>query len=125
MAYATFEDIIKRKYLETSEMERCDALLEDAAIIIDAYNAEASLDAKRLVSCNMVIRAIGNRDESIPIGATQGTMSALGYSQSWTSAGGSGELYLTKLEKKILGAGNNIGFSNPYSNIPDKEVSDD
>ena len=125
MAYATFEDIIKRKYLETSEMERCDALREDAAIIIDAYNAEASLDAKRLVSCNMVIRAIGNRDESIPIGATQGTMSALGYSQSWTSAGGSGELYLTKLEKKILGAGNNIGFSNPYSNIPDKEVSDD
>ena len=125
MAYATFEDLIKRKYLETSEMERCDALLEDAAIIIDAYNAKASSDAKRLVSCNMVIRAIGNRDESIPIGATQGTMSALGYSQSWTSAGGSGELYLTKLEKKILGAGNNIGFSNPYSNIPDKEVSDD
>ena len=77
MAYATFEDLIKRKHLETSEMERCDALLEDTAIIIDAYNAKASLDAKRLVSCNMVIRAIGNRDESIPIGATQGTMSAL------------------------------------------------
>ena len=125
MTYATFEDIIKRKHLETSEMQRCDALLEDAAIIIDAYNAKASSDAKRLVSCNMVIRAIGNCDESIPIGATQGTMSALGYSQSWTSAGGSGELYLTKLEKKILGAGNHIGFSNPYSNIPDKEVAND
>lgn len=125
MAYATFEDLIKRKHLETSEMERCDALLEDTAIIIDAYNAKASSDAKRLVSCNMVIRAIGNCDESIPIGATQGTMSALGYSQSWTSAGGSGELYLTKLEKKILGAGNRIRFSNPYSNIPDKEVAND
>ena len=51
-------------------MERCDALLEDTAIIIDAYNDKASSDAKRLVSCNMVIRAIGNCDESIPIGAT-------------------------------------------------------
>lgn len=125
MAYATFEDIINRKDLDTSEMERCDALLEDAAIIIDTYNAKASSDAKRLVSCNMVIRAIGSCDESIPIGATQGTMSALGYSQSWTSTGGSGELYLTKLEKKILGAGNHIGFSNPYKGLAEEDEDDD
>ena len=115
MAYATLEDITVRKELETHEMTRCEALLEDAAIIIDAYNQKASKDAKKLVSCNMVLRVIGNSEDGIPLGATQGSLSALGYSQSWTNSNGSGEMYLTKLDKKILGVGNRIGFSNPFS----------
>ena len=57
--YATFEDIAKRKPVETSEMERCEALLEDAGIIIDAFNTKATAESKRLVSCNMVIRVLG------------------------------------------------------------------
>ena len=121
MAYATFEDIIKRKYLDTSEMERCEALLEDAAIIIDAYNQKASEDAKKLVSCNMVLRVIGNSENGIPLGATQGSLSALGYSQSWTNSNGSGEMYLTKLEKKMLGVGNRICFSNPFSEVVESD----
>ena len=58
-------------------------------------------------------------DENIPIGATQGSMSALGYSQSWTTGTGSsvGELYLAKLDKKLLGVGNAIGASNPLGVI--------
>jgi hypothetical protein len=41
-------------------------------------------------------------------------MSAMGYSQSWTiSGGGTGELYLGKLEKKLLGSGNRIGSYSP------------
>ena len=48
------------------------------------------------------------------MGATQGSMSALGYSQSWTIGAGSvGELYLGKLEKKLLGACNRIGSYSP------------
>lgn len=39
------------------------------------------------------------------------------YSQTWTNANGSGELYLTKLDKKILGVGNRIGYFNPYSSL--------
>ena len=34
-----------------------------------------------------------------------------------TNANGSGELYLTKLDKKILGVGNRIGYTNPYSGL--------
>ena len=117
MVYATFEDIVKRKPVETSEMERCEALLEDAGIIIDAFNAKAAAESKRLVSCNMVIRVLGSGDAEVPIGTTQATASALGYSQSWTNANGSGELYLTKLDKKILGTGNRIGYTDPYQDL--------
>lgn len=112
MGYATHSDVESRigRELSIEEQNLCDALLDDAAIIIDAYNADASLDNKKVVSCRMVIRAIGNADVEVPIGATQGSMSALGYSQSWTMSNGStGELYLGKLEKKLLGYGNKIG----------------
>ena len=36
-------------------------------------------------------------------------MSGLGYSQSWTVSNGSGEIYISKLEKQLLGRGNSIG----------------
>ena len=123
MVYATFEDIAKRKPVETSEMERCEALLEDAGIIIDAFNTKATAESKRLVSCNMVIRVLGSGEEGVPIGTTQATASALGYSQSWTNANGSGGLYLTKLDKKILGTGNRIGYTDPYQNLIQTEES--
>ena len=61
----------------------------------------------------LVIRALGS-GEDVPIGATQGSKSALGYSQSWTiSAGTVGELYLGKLEKALLKSGNAIGSYSP------------
>jgi len=122
--YATIEDISKRKHIDTSKIDQYNALLEDAAIIIDAFNSRASEDTKKLISCNMVIRAIGSSEEGVPLGTTQATVSALGYSQSWTNSNGSGELYLTKLEKKLLGSGNRIGFSNPYSELEMEEQND-
>ena len=121
MVYATFEDIAKRKYIKPEEMRRCEALLEDAGIIIDAFNKRASTDAKKVVSCNMVIRAVESSDEGVPIGTTQATATALGYSQTWTNSNGSGELYLTKLDKKILGVGNRIGYSDPYQSLSQTE----
>ena len=114
-AYATVQDVQDRMSATMTQDQEsiCGNLLNDAAVIIDAYNAGADLDAKNLVSIRMVIRAM-QADESIPIGATQGSMSALGYSQSWTTGTGSsvGELYLAKLDKKLLGVGNAIGASN-------------
>ena len=116
MAYATVEDVEKRcrRTLSESEEETCSVLLDDVAVLIDAYNAEASEDAKKIVSCNAVVRALGaDSSAGVPIGASQGTVSALGYSQTWTMASGtSGELYLGKTDKKLLGVGNHIGFSN-------------
>ena len=116
MAYAEIKDVKTRsKRIIDNEDGICEALLEDAAIIIDSYNKNASDEAKKLVSCNMVLRAIGDGDtDQVLVGATQGTVSALGYSQTWSMANGSArELYLSKTDKKILGSGQKIKFLSP------------
>lgn len=128
MAYATVSDVQARMTRQMSEAEQgvCSNLLDDAAVIIDAYNSNADTGAKKLVSARMVIRAIGDgTDAGIPMGATQGSMSALGYSQSWTiSAGSAGELYIGKLEKKLLGTGDKIGSYSPTQElVPTEEVT--
>ncbi len=120
MAYATVNDVQARTSRTMTEAEQavCAQLLNDAAVIIDAYNANADAEAKLVVSCRMVIRAIGDGSASVPIGATQGSMSALGYSQSWTiGSGATGELYIGKLEKKLLGSGDKIGSYSPTQNL--------
>ena len=127
MAYATLSDVISRlnRDLTISEQNVCNALLDDAAVIIDAYNNDADEDVKKVVSCRMVVRALGDGASSgIPMGATQGSMSALGYSQSWTiGAGSAGELYLGKLEKKLLGTGEAIGSYSPIEELVSQEVT--
>lgn len=124
-AYATISDINGRitRTLSSTEQTVCTNLLDDVAVLIDAYNANASADAKKIVSCNAVIRALGNGDTDIPIGATQGSMSALGYSQSWTiSSGGTvSELYLSRTDKKLLGVGNKIGSYSPIQELAPTE----
>ena len=121
MAYATISDIEGRMTRELSETEEtvCTNLLDDVAVLIDVYNVNASSDAKKVVSCNAVIRAIGSGDSDFPVGATQGTMSALGYSQSFTigSGGALSELYLSRTDKKLLGSGNSIGSYSPVEEL--------
>ena len=128
MAYATVSDVQDRitRELSTEEINVCVSLLDDAAVIIDAFAPNAGEDAKRTVSCRMVMRSLGDGSSSgIPMGATQGSQSALGYSQSWTiSNGASGELYLSKIEKKLLGIGNKIGAYSPVEElVPESDES--
>ena len=96
VTYATVQDIEARmlRDLTTDEEAVAGALLQDAAVLIDAAAPQAS-------------------------GATQGSQSALGYSQSWTigSGGGAGELYLSKADRQILGAGNSIGSYSPVQEL--------
>lgn len=121
MAYASISDVQARmEHLMTpDEQALCGTLLDDAAVIIDAYNYDAPFDAKQVVSCRMVIRAIGTGEQVTPIGATQGSMSALGYTQSWTigASGSTGELYLAKLDKKLLGLGEKVGSYSPTQEL--------
>ena len=125
MAYATVEDVQERMISTMSEAQEavCTALLEDAAILIDAYTPAADAEVKKVVSCRMVARAIGDgSDSGIPAGASQGSMSALGYSQSWTMAGGStGEVYMSKTERKMLGVGDRIGSYSPVEEMACEE----
>lgn len=114
MPYAEIADVEAGfRDLDADEQARCAALLQEAAVIIDAYSQAAGADAKRLVSCRMVRRVLGDGSaagSAYPMGATQGTATALGYSQSWTLSGGAaGEMYLARLDKKLLGVGSRIG----------------
>jgi hypothetical protein len=121
MAYASYTDIEIRlgQTLSGDQRDACNALLCDAATMLDAYAPNATDEIKRLVSIRMVMRAIGTGDTGgIPMGATQGTMSGLGYSQSWTISGGAnGELYLSKTERQMLGMGNSIGSYSPVQEL--------
>lgn len=127
-AYATTSDVQARmlRTMDTAETTVCSTLLDDAAVMIDAVNANAAANAKLVVSCRMVIRALGDGSSGgVPMGATQGSMSGLGYSQSWTISGGgsTGELYLSKTDRNLLGSGNNIGSYSPVQELVPEVVS--
>jgi len=123
MAYATVDDVQARSTRTLTESERatCETLLDDAAVLIDTCAYPASSGAKKVVSCRMVLRAIGDGQagSGYPIGASQGSMSGLGYAQSWTvgSGGSVGELYLSKTDKRLLGVGNKIGSYSPVEEL--------
>ena len=122
VAYASVAEVEARmtRNMTTAERKLAAAMLQDAAVIIDAYNPNAAGDAKKVVSCRIVIRALGDGESTgVPMGATQGSMSGLGYSQSWTigSGGAAGEMYLGKLEKKLLGCGDAIGSYSPTQEL--------
>lgn len=126
MAYATVEDVEARfRPLTPEETTICETLLEDAAVRIDDCNAAASPDKKKIVSCDMVKRVLDTSpDGQIPLGATQSTVSALGYSQSVTFGGGSyGELRLMPSERRFLGAGNKIGSYSPIQELAPEAAS--
>lgn len=119
--YASVQDVQDRmtRSLEDSEQTVCTTLLQDAAVIIDGFAPEAPATQKLVVSCRMVIRALGDGgSDAVPIGATQGQMSALGYQQSWTFSNGSvGELYLAKQDKQILGHFGSVGSRSPVEDL--------
>ena len=126
MGYAVVEEVQAGfRTLTDEERARCAALLEEAALVIDAYDKNAEPAVKGLVSCRMVRRLLGDgtggETPLYPMGATQGSATALGYTQSWTmgSSGSAGELYLSKLEKKLLGAGSRIGAAGPLEGLCD------
>ena len=120
-AYALTSDVQARmmRTMGSDELSVCSKLLDDVAVLIDAVAADAAADKKLIVSCRAVIRALGDGGaSSVPVGATQGQMSALGYQQSWTFGYGStGELYLSKMEKQLLGKTGSIGSRSPVEDL--------
>lgn len=129
MAYATTSDVQARmlRTMSESEMSLCSTLLDDAAALIDSYDTSATDDVKKIVSCRMVVRALGDGQTSgVPLGATQGSMSALGYSQSWTigSGGAAGDLYLAKADRQLLGVLGKIGSYSPVEELAPAEETE-
>lgn len=107
MAYANVNDIEARwRELTDEEAARANALLEDASNIlsklvrVDASDSEQEA-ALRQVCANMVIRAMGSPSDMF--GASSATITAGAYSQTVNYSAPSGDLYLTKMEKRLLG----------------------
>ena len=124
VSYATPADVEARlgRTFTPSELARCTLLLQDAAVIIDSVAPGAGEAAKKVVSCRIVERVMadsGAQGAAVPVGATQGSMSALGYSQSWTvgSGGSTGELYLSRMDRRLLGLGDAIGSYSPTEEL--------
>lgn len=120
MAYATIKDIEDRilRDLTADEEAVATALLDDVAVMIDSRKNTASDAAKKVVSCRAVIRALGDGTTDIPVGATQGSQAGFGYSQSWTMGNGAtGELYLSKEDRRLLGLSNEIGAYSPVEEL--------
>ena len=105
MAYATVSDVEARwRDLDQNEEARAAVLLDDAAAMLDRLVAvddadEGQAALLKMVSCDMVIRAMGANQA----GLSQSSMTAGPYTQSWTYSNPSGDMYLTKKEKKLLG----------------------
>lgn len=111
MAYATIDDLeLRWRPLTADESARAQALLDDAALMLDAVLSAASIQdveegALVAVSCNMVRRAMALSDSGM-YGVSQGTVSADIYSQTMTYANPTGDMYLTGNEKRMLGISN-------------------
>ena len=118
MAFATVYDVEQRwRVLDEAEKWRCEALIGDASAmlkrLVDVREGDADQAALLLATCcNMVIRAM-SASQSDGFGLSQQTMTAGPYSQSFSYSNPSGDLYLTRMEKRALGIGAAIGTIPP------------
>lgn len=117
--YATTSDVAAGyRALSSDEEAVCTQLITEAETIVDALAPDAEAENKKLVVCRMVRRALGSMGGSSPLGATQGSQTAGPYSQSWTITNGStGQLYLERLDKRLLGIGSRIGTHSPVEDL--------
>lgn len=109
MLFADVSDLEARWHtLDESEAAKAETLLSDASAILTRLIGEIDIsdtDYMQLlkqVCCNMVIRAM-SATESDSYGVDSMSMTAGVYSQSWNYNNPTGDLYLTKLEKRLLG----------------------
>ncbi len=114
MAFATYEDVEGRwRTLTADEQVRATTLLEDASTIlsgmVDVDEGDAQQAAAlKLVSCNMVIRSmVAGASDAFGVEELQATMGP--FSQTAQFSNPNGDLYLTKLERKLLGIGGGKG----------------
>ena len=107
MAYAEVSDIEVRlgRTFTADEQANVQALLDGASavlnklVILDDTTEQNAL--LKFVCTNMVSRAV---DSGVDVfGASQASVTAGPYTQSYSFATPSGDMYLTKLEKRLLG----------------------
>lgn len=113
--YATVEELEARwRTLSAPERVRADVLLQDAAVRIDIecpptipVTDEA---ARKIISCEMVKRAMAN---PAGIGVTQYSETTGPFTDQVTYANPSGDMYLTKADRRLLRCGSQVAFTVP------------
>ena len=109
MAYADVEDIelrLQRTFSE-SETANVEALLDSASAVLNKLVKVVEGDSEqaellKFVCTNMVCRSVSANGMDV-LGASQASVTAGPYTQSFSFATPSGDMYLTKLEKRLLG----------------------
>ena len=107
MAVAEVSDIEARwRELSTDEESRASTLIDDASAMLSALVTVDTSDQEqaellKMVCCNMVIRAMAQSGMDT-FGVSQSAITAGPYTQSFSYSNPSGDMYLTKLEKKLL-----------------------
>ena len=110
MAFATVADLEARwRDLSDAEEARASVLLDDAAAYLQALvevdpDNEVQAANLKMVSCNMVKRAMSSA-ASDAFGVTNATATMGPFSQQVAYANPSGDMYVSKSERAILGIG--------------------
>lgn len=118
MAYAEVDDLEARwRTLTTAEKSRAGTLLDDAAVRLDVEcppsdpPTESELAVRKIVSCEMVKRAIGTPVDGPLIEGFQETTGP--FSESGKFINPTGDVYLSKNDRKLLGCGGQRAFTFP------------
>ncbi|WP_345438430.1 Gp19/Gp15/Gp42 family protein [Microbacterium gilvum] len=117
--YATVADLEARwRTLTSDEQARAGVLLEDAAVRLDALCAPSvpptsqELASRLIVSCEMVKRAmVTGSSGSGGLGVTSVQQGAGPYQETVQFSNPTGDLYLTKADKALLGCGKQTAFT--------------
>lgn len=126
MAYATVADLESRwRTLSSDEKTRAAVLIDDAAVRLDAMCAPSEpitgqeAAARKIVSCEMVKRAMATPGGIDNIGVTQFSETTGPFTDQRTFANPTGDLYLTKADKALLGCGRQVAFTVPMTGVTD------
>lgn len=137
-AYATTEDLAARwRALTTAEESLAEALLEDASGEIDAEfrrlgrvvadeitAGNVTTDDLKVVACRVVKRAMASplgEDDGAAIETMQ--FSAGPFQESRKYANPTGDLYLTKADRRRLGIGGAVASSVPMFVVDEESAS--
>lgn len=116
--FASVDDLEKRwRKLTDSERGRAETLLMDATELVKLQSPiwqELLAEHPRILSriaCDMVTRVMLADTGPAPAGVTQFTDTTGPFSNSYTFANPTGDLYLRDQEKRLLGIGRQQAFS--------------
>ena len=116
--FATIEDY-EARYGEAEDPDRISVLLGDASAFIESQpgfvlnpDSEVQALALTIVTCSLVHRSLS---AGAWAGLSNVSQGGDGYTASATVYNPSGDFYLTKQEKRLLGVGTGrIGMTDPY-----------